>query len=97
MPFHGANCMIKTGKKEGICEYAANDSSFPVQEGWTHLVAGDEIEGHSYSYFLYRVAVTYMCDVEKLSFSDVVDDERNLTEVLAGARKYIETEKKYLF
>jgi hypothetical protein len=84
-------------KDEGICEYAAGESSFPVQKGWQHFLADEHVKARSYTYFLYRVAVTYMRDVEGLSFSAIVADKRKQQEVLDSARRHVQESGSYLF
>ena len=91
------NFRTPTWKEEGICEYVAGESSFPVQEGWQHFLAGETVNSHSYDYFLYRVAVTYLHDVEGLSFSAIVADKRKQQEVLDSARRHVQESGSCLF
>lgn len=91
------NFRTPSWKEEGICEYMAADSSYPVQEGWRHFLAGETVKSHSYDYFLYRVAVTYMRDVEGLSFSAIVADKRKQQEVLDSARRHVQESGSGLF
>ena len=91
------NFRTPSWKEEGICEYIAGESSYPVQEGWRHFLAGETVESHSYDYFLYRVAVTYMRDEEGLSFADIVADKRKQQEVLDSARRHVQESGKVLF
>ena len=91
------NFRTPTWKEEGICEYMAADSSYPVQEGWQHFLADEHVKARSYTYFLYRVAVTYLHDVEGLSFSAIVADKRKQQEVLDSARRHVQESGKELF
>ena len=92
-----ANTFTPSWKEEGICEYVAGESSFPVQEGWQHFLADEHVKARSYTYFLYRVAVTYMRDVEGLSFPGIVADKRKQQEVLDSARRHVKESGSGLF
>lgn len=84
-------------KVEGLCEYAAKNSSYPVEKGWSNFVSGISDNSKSYKYFLYRIAVTYLIDVEQQSLESIKDDKRGLNNILQLARKCIADRNIYLF
>ena len=76
-------------KKEGLAEYFAQESSYPVEQGWINLVEGKEEDGQPYRYFKYRAAVTYLIDIEKLNIASVLSCKENFDDVLDKVIVYV--------
>lgn len=81
---------INEWKKEGYCEYMAQQSSFDIEQGYEYFMQGVIEKNPSYLYFKYRLYMTYLMDVKQLSFSRIAETEFNKKELEAEIRRYIQ-------
>ena len=58
---------------EGYCDFVAQESSFPEDEGLRLLASGQGHPSHSYDYFKFRKMVRHLVETKNLSFSQLVD------------------------
>lgn len=81
---------INEWKKEGYCEYMAQDSSYDVQNGFDDFCQGIINKNPAYLYFKYRLYITYLMDIKKMSFIEIVDTKFDKKELEHEIREYIE-------
>jgi hypothetical protein len=71
---------LDTWKNEGICDYVANETSFPYAEGITLMKAGKIHDSYSFKYFTYFMRVKYLIEAEKMSIDDILEKGINEAE-----------------
>lgn len=57
---------------EGYCDYVANETSYPFDEGIARVLADSSTTDASFRYFQYYAAVRHLMEVEKKSFAEIV-------------------------
>ena len=58
--------------EEGYCDYVANETSYPFDEGVSRLLTDSSKTDVSFQYFQYYAAVRYLIETEKKSFVEIV-------------------------
>ncbi|MCD7898532.1 MAG: hypothetical protein LUH22_01250 [Bacteroides sp.] len=82
---------INEWKKEGYCEYMAQDSSFDIERGFEKFKRGEIDKNPSYLYFKYRLYVTYLMDIRHMSFKEIVDTPFNRKELEDEIKRHLQT------
>lgn len=80
---------IPKWKQEGYCEYIANESSFDEEEGINNFKNNLTNNSPSYTYFKYRLYITYLMNIKELSFVQIVEKDINIDELSDEIRLYL--------
>jgi hypothetical protein len=76
---------------EGYCDYVADESSFPTEQGLRLFASGERHPSASYRYFTYRLMVRHLVEDQHLSFSQVVARAGEFAAVEAATREALES------
>ena len=80
--------LISPWKQEGYAEYIAGSGSFDEIQGLEILCSEDtQPNSGSFSYFLYRIAITHLLDNSNLSIRDVFEQDIELEDTLNQVRQ----------
>jgi len=83
------NFALDRWKKEGFCEYMADESSFAAKSGVDLLLSYQETTNISYSYFLFRLYFSYLKDIKEYSFDEILLGDYNLEPLRQEIREYL--------
>lgn len=75
------NIQLDSWKKEGYCDFIAQESSFNFKTGMQYLCSKQAVSSPSFEYFKYRLYVDYLIKYQNLSFNQIVTTEFNLAEL----------------
>lgn len=87
--FFKTQFLMDRWKQEGYAEYIANSTSFDTNEGLKIFMQGQENKDAGYQYFLYRLRVKYLIDVQHKTFNEIVNTKYDLKKLDEQIRKEI--------
>jgi hypothetical protein len=66
--------LLPEWKNEGLADYVADESSFPMDKGLAALQNGKEYDSPSFRYFQYRLITAFVLREKRMSLSEFLSD-----------------------
>lgn len=83
---------LSTWKNEGYCEYVSNKNINTVKDAKEFLITNKNDERIGTIYVRFKFAVTYLKEIEKMTFDDIIATDLILDQVLNRIEQTKETE-----
>lgn len=69
--------LLPEWKNEGLADYVADESSFPMDKGLAALQDGKEEDSPSFHYFKYRMITAYVLREKRMTLSEFLSDSHS--------------------